>query len=493
MTLVGGQAPFGVGYSEADIAIEFFRSALTVNEAQSGTSEILRWIQEKNAETVTSISIVPLTELKQWKFEPGSGNIVHSSGRFFSIEGVAVETNWGNVPTWQQPIINQPEIGFLGILTKRIGGVLHFLMQAKIEPGNLHKVQLSPTLQATKSNYTRVHKGSRPLFLEYFNGEKPSRVLLDQLQSEQGARFLRKRNRNIIVQISDEELNEVPENFVWLTLGQIKALLRFDNIVNMDSRSVVSGISFGSHDPTSLRYLLALAGDVESGDSLLSSMLDGATHLHDFRSILSWLTDLKSRFDLTVRSIPLRDVEGWVFDGGQIRHRLGRYFTVIGVSVSIGNREVVSWDQPMIRPAQEGILAFLVKRIGGVYHFLVQAKLEAGNFDVVEFAPTVQCLTGNYRVGESEYSVPFLSDVLNAAPEQIWYSAMQSEEGGRFFEEQNRNVIVEVGDSFPIAVPDNYCWMTLPQLHTFMMFNNFLNIAARSLISALAPRGGARR
>jgi oxidase EvaA len=70
---------------------------------------------------------------------------------------------------------------------------------------------------------------------------------------------------------------------------------------------------------------------------------------------------------------------------------------------------------------------------------------------------------------------------------------MQSEEGGRFFEEQNRNMIVEVRDSFPIAVPDNYCWMTLPQLHTFMMFNNFLNIAARSLISALAPRGGARR
>src|SRR5262249_6306151 len=155
----------------------------------------------------------------------------------------------------------------------------------------------------------------------------------------------------------------------------------------------------------------------------------------------------------------------------------GRYFSVIGVTVAIRNREVVSWDQPMIKPAQEGIIAFIVKRINGIYHFLVQAKLEPGNFDIIELAPTVQCLTGNYRTGLNEYSVPFLHEILNAPPHRIWYSAMQSEEGGRFFEEQNRNMIVEVDDELPAEAPPNYCWMTLHQLHTFMMFNNFLNIA----------------
>ena len=74
-------------------------------------------------------------------------------------------------------------------------------MQAKIEPGNVNNVQLSPTLQATKSNYTRAHQGKSPAYLEYFVNATPYQILLDQLQSEQGARFLRKRNRNIILVI----------------------------------------------------------------------------------------------------------------------------------------------------------------------------------------------------------------------------------------------------------------------------------------------------
>ena len=32
---------------------------------------------------------------------------------------------------WKQPIINQPEIG-LGFITKEFNGILHFLVQAKV-------------------------------------------------------------------------------------------------------------------------------------------------------------------------------------------------------------------------------------------------------------------------------------------------------------------------------------------------------------------------
>ncbi len=115
-------------------------------------------------------------------FAGDTGNLIHESGKFFSIEGITVRTNWGQVPEWDQPIINQPEIGLLGILAKRINGILHFLMQAKIEPGNINLVQISPTLQATKSNAARVHKGNPPHYLDYFTAERRNvRVLLDQL------------------------------------------------------------------------------------------------------------------------------------------------------------------------------------------------------------------------------------------------------------------------------------------------------------------------
>jgi oxidase EvaA len=465
--------------------IDFFRSALVKDSSAIPTNEILEWIRKKNEEVSTIVNVIPLNEMRNWQFDKHTGNIVHESGRFFSIEGVRIETNWGNVPCWEQPIINQPEIGFLGFLTKKINGVLHFLMQAKIEPGNINCVQLSPTLQATKSNYTRVHKGKSPTFLEYFNGEKKVRVLLDQLQSEQGARFLRKRNRNIIIEIEENEKLEIPDNFIWVTLGQLKELTRFDNVVNMDSRTVISGIPFGSYDSRTLDYFSALSNLGYINKHLLHSMLNSEVYLNDFDKIISWITDLKSRYELRVTSVPLNSVRGWINDGKTVTHNKKKYFSVIGTNVEIGNREVISWDQPMILPAQEGILAFLVKPINGVYHFLVQAKLEAGNFDIVELAPTVQCLTGNYRTGQSEYSVPFIQDVLSAEANKIWYSSNQSEEGGRFYREQNRNMIVEASDDFPVEVPENYCWMTLNQLSTFIRFNNYLNIAARSLISAI--------
>lgn len=128
-------------------------------------------------------------------------------------------------------------------------------MQAKIEPGNLNIVQLSPTLQATRSNYTRVHGGKSPNYLEYFNGEKEVYVLVDQLQSEQGARFLHKRNRNIIVEINEDEEISVKDGFIWVSLGQIKELLRYPNVVNMDSRTVISCIKFGNYSEQSLKLL----------------------------------------------------------------------------------------------------------------------------------------------------------------------------------------------------------------------------------------------
>lgn len=468
------------------IEAEFFKSALAMDSDVNSNAEIIDWVASKNFSANTRIEQIPLDQMRHWLVDSATGSVVHDSGKFFSIEGIQVETNWSSLTSWEQPIINQPEIGYLGILAQKHNGVLHFLMQGKIEPGNLNIVQISPTLQATKSNYTQVHKGKKPLFLEYFNGEIKVAVLLDQLQSEQGARFLRKRNRNIIVEVDEGESLTVPDNFIWATLGQLKQLIRRDNLVNMDTRTVISGIPFGSYGTATLEFFSALSKSQRINDCLLNSALNNEIYLNDFNQITSWMTGLKSRYDLSVKRKPLKLMTDWGFDGASIRHKDDKYFSVIGVNVEIGNREVVSWDQPMIKPSQEGIIAFIVKSINGVYHFLVQAKLEAGNFDVIELAPTVQCLTGNYRTGFNEYSVPFINDVLHAHPDNIWYAAMQSEEGGRFFKEQNRNMIIEVGEDFPIDVPEKYCWMTLNQLSTFIVFNNYLNIAARSLVSAIA-------
>ncbi|MBL4593062.1 MAG: NDP-hexose 2,3-dehydratase family protein [Flavobacteriales bacterium] len=465
--------------SNNSVEHSFLKSALTLDNPFLSTENFMTWLEEKKTNVNHKITPIKFSEMSNWGFNETTGNLEHDSGKFFSIEGINVKTNWGTVKEWSQPIINQPEIGFLGIITKKIDGVLYFLMQAKIEPGNINAVQLSPTLQATKSNYTQVHQGNTPLYLEYFLDDREDvTVLLDQLQSEQGARFLKKRNRNIIIEVTSNI--EVKEDFCWLTLGQIKELLTFDNVINMDTRTVISGIPYG--DLNTLQEI-----GITNQSDFLSSELDTYNSLHNIETVISWITKHKAFAELEVNQIPLNSISDWTKDDESIYHKDHKYFSVIAVKAEIGNREVHSWTQPLVKSAQEGVIAFIIKKINGVVHFLVQAKLESGNFDIIELAPTVQCLTGNYRKGENDYEVEFLDYVLNpeAKNATVRYSAFQSEEGGRFFEEQNKNMIIEVGDDFDVNVPDKYIWMTLNQIKTFIKFNNYLNIQSRSLLSAI--------
>jgi dTDP-4-dehydro-6-deoxy-alpha-D-glucopyranose 2,3-dehydratase len=349
-------------------------------------------------------------------------------------------------------------------------------------------VQISPTLQATKSNYTRVHGGKSPAYLEHFLNAPPSSILLDQLQSEQGARFLSKRNRNIIVEAAEPPA--ALDGFRWLTLGQIKRLLREPNTINMDTRTVISGISYGEYDERA-EYYFEIFSELfppssESAFEFLRSFLHGGTALHGIDELISWVSHLRSRYELRIRPKPLGALTQWVLGKDEIYHEHRKFFRVVGADVRINGREVGAWSQPLIESAQEGIIAFLIKKIDGVYHFLVQAKLEPGNFDIIEFAPSVQCLTGNYRETPRHLRPAFLDDLLDAPAERILLDTMQSEEGGRFFREQNRNMMVLVADDFPIDCGENFRWMTLNQIKLFIRFNNYLNMQARSLLSAIS-------
>lgn len=462
-----------------NIHFDFLKSALEKKDI----ANTVDWIQKQNEAVEVSIKKVPFKKLDKWHFDKANGNLRHETGKFFSIDGIKVNTNWGNIEEWSQPIINQPEIGFLGFIVKKIDGVLQFLVQAKIEPGNVNFVQLSPTLQATRSNYQQTHGGKKPLYLEYFQNATKEQILLDQLQSEQGARFLRKRNRNIIIRV--EEDIEVYDNFIWLSLGELKSLMQLDNIVNMDTRTVISGIPFGEFSSETIDFFnyLNKSGDYQT--KFLKSALLKDKALHSIEEIITFMTQIKSVNDLDIKHIPLNEMQDWIVKEDEIKRKDEKYFKIIGVEVEIGNREVVKWSQPMVEPAQEGLCAFVCKEIDGILHFAIQAKLECGNHDIVEFAPTVQTLTGDYKQ-TAKGTLPFLDYVLNAKDESVYFDTLQSEEGGRFYKEQNRNMIVMAGDEIMDELPENYIWMTLNQLYVFIKFNNYLNIQARNLIATIS-------
>jgi oxidase EvaA len=427
---------------------------------------------------------IPFADLSQWSFDTKDGFLAHASGKFFSIRGLRVRTNHGPVAEWDQPIINQPEIGILGIVSSVRGGVRRFLMQAKMEPGNVNTLQLSPTVQATRSNYTRVHGGRRPTYLECFTDRGASKVIVDQLQSEQGARFLRKRNRNILVDVAGDL--PLHEDFFWLTLGQIRRLLTKDNIVNMDARTVLACAPVRA-DAAALGGADFVVGgrrvDGFAKDVLVSASSDDAG-AHSMDDVLSWLSEMKSRAEMEIETIPLGDLRGWSRDAKEIRHESGRHFSVVAVSVEAGSREVVSWTQPLLRHFSVGVTGFLVKKMGGTLHFLARASVEPGNFDVADVGPTV-AVSGSADGSWAEPRPPFLDRFLDAAPGSVRYSAIQSEEGGRFYHFQNRYMFVEVPASEELAVPEDFIWMTLAQLRELTRFG-VVNIEARDLLACLS-------
>jgi dTDP-4-dehydro-6-deoxy-alpha-D-glucopyranose 2,3-dehydratase len=428
----------------------FLLSALTEKNQFINTNEVIPWLNAFMSSSQFSVEQIPFTELEEWYFEKVTGNLVHTSGKFFKICGIRVSTNFGPIEEWDQPIIDQSEIGILGIICKNFKGVYYFLMQAKMEPGNVNAIQIGPTVQATRSNYTQVHKGKLPLYLDYFLQREKSNFLIDQLQSEQGCRFLKKRNRNMIVEINDDI--QVHDGFCWLTLRQIKELLKVDNMVNMDARSILSSISLSDKEG-----------------------------YHDCDGIISWVSELKTKYKLNVAKIPLRDVSNWICTEKEIIHESKRFFSVIAVSVKAQNREVARWTQPIVKSPSNGLLGFITKKMNNVLHFLVQAKVEPGNFDIIDLAPTVSCSEVKLRMKET-LNPPFLDLFMNADPKQIRYSADQSEEGGRFFHFQNKNIVIEIDAATNLEIPENFIWMTLGQIQNLLK-HGYFNMDARSILS----------
>jgi oxidase EvaA len=467
----------------------FLRSALTSESCLQSTDDFLTWFRSRCRVNRMEVRQIPFSEADLWYFADRPHRLAHRSGRFFTIEGIRVKP-FETTPGWDQPIINQPEVGILGIITTEFNGVRHFLMQAKMEPGNVNITQLSPTVQATYSNYTQVHQGKKPLYQEYFTEGSNSKILIDQLQSEQGARFLRKRNRNMIVEVA-KDIN-VHDDFCWLTLGQIKQLLTAENMVNMDARSVLSCIPFVDSGRSPYHAAGRRIGPEHCGvfghrltgfaKDLFFSMIERERAKHSLDEIIGWFTELKTKCRYSVERIPLNEVRGWVFTDKEIRHETGRYFSVIAVSVEANSREVIRWTQPLLKHIGCGVVGFLCKKINDVLHFLVRASLEPGNLDVIDMGPTVACSNASERI---KHNPPdFLGLFLTATPDQVRYSTVQSEEGGRFFNFQNRYMIVELPGNTRFDAPKNFIWMTLRQIMDLVK-HGYFNIEARSLICSV--------
>ena len=440
------------------------------------TEELLSWIQELNKTTHVRVQESSISNDSFWFYDDYNGEILNRKRSFFSIKGMRRFEN--AVFIREQPIIVQPEIGYLGIICREINGELNFLMQAKIEPGNINCVQISPTIQATKSNFTRAHGGKLPTYFELFDHSERYEVIYDQIQSEQATRFYKKRNRNMIM-IVNEEFKVYP-NFRWMTLGQIKKLMEIDTLVNMDTRTVLSGIPLitQSIDKDEKRLLSSSFRD----QALFQSIFSANPHEH-LPNIFHRLNNYKMFHEVTTVTVPLNQLIDWVVDEYGVTCKKPADFMVRYYDIEIEGREVQHWTQPLFKAIGKATFGLLSRVANGKRQYLVKIKPEIGSFDKIEVGPSIQWEPTHYISDDNEIDRLFRKKYENK--QDIMINVLLSEEGGRFYHEQNYNVIIEIGTEELSDLPEEYIWVDLYTLAFLVQTNNNLNIQLRNLMSLI--------
>ena len=214
--------------------LDFFLSCIEKKPQLGRIESLLKWLGEQRNQCQMHVDIVPISGIEKWRVDPATGFISHETSEFFEVVGIQIRNGeQREYSAWCQPIIYQKEMGILGILCRRVNGERQYLLQAKTEPGNNCKVQISPTLQATISNLKRAHGGAKPLFAKYFEDPLPGSVLYATYQGEDGGRLYLKSNLNMLVEVDENEVREIPSNFRWFTMYEIKQLLKYENVINL--------------------------------------------------------------------------------------------------------------------------------------------------------------------------------------------------------------------------------------------------------------------
>ena len=390
---------------------------------------ILKWLSNQRKKHLLTIKKKDLNSLDKWVLN--KREIYHQSKKFFKIVGLRIQSNFYKKKKWDQPIIVQNEIGILGIIknlkTKK------YLLQAKVEPGNINKIQISPTVQATRSNYSRIHKGKTIPYLKYFIRKNKN----FSLQSEQPFRYLNKKNSNIISNVS-KKIN-LDDNFRWFSKKEINSLLKKKNIINMDTLSVFSSF-------------------VKKKKNNFS--------LNSDKKIYKWSNSLDKKYFLRNKIINLNSIKKWNLNKKKIFNKKNVYFSVIGINVKTNKREITEWDQPIIQGTKMAFTGYLVKKFKSTDHYLCRYILKPGSKESSYTCSVNTSKLSNFKKNEdlTDFQKKLLSKYFINSEKKLFYDNILSDEGGRFYHSQIRYMVYKLKKNENITLPENYIWFSQNQI-----------------------------
>ena len=214
--------------------------------------------------------------------------------------------------------------------------------------------------------------------------------------------------------------------------------------------------------------------------------------MHSLYYLERWFKKLKKKYFIKRKVIPLSEIKNWHFSKRSIYHKSKKYFSIIGIKITSNTREIPEWEQPIIQEMKLGLSGFLTKKMNFTYHYLVRFSLEPGLKNpgltcTVRTSDVKNCLKNNNYADlkDSNLVRHYLKKYfIGNTNGKIIYNKIQSDEGGRFFQSQSKNIIVQIDEKEKIKLNQNYIWMSHNQVLHFIQKGLF-NIEARILFTCL--------
>ena len=409
---------------------------------------VIKWLSNQRRRQLLSVKKKDLSKLTKWVY--GKKEIYHKSKKFFKIVGIRIHSNFYRKKKWDQPIIVQNEIGILGII-KNVK-TNKYLLQAKVEPGNVNKIQISPTVQATRSNYSRIHGGKTIPFLNYF--KKKNKHF--SLQTEQAFRYYNKKNSNIVSYVSKKI--DLDPKYRWFSKIEILDLLKKKNLINMDTLSVFSSF-------------------------IKKRKIDFP--LNNKKTIIKWRNSLNKKYFLKNKIINLNLIKDWNLTKKKISHKTKNYFSVIGIKVKTNKREITSWSQPIVEGSKMSFVGYLIKKFKNTNHYLCRYILKPGS-KVGTYTCSVntsQFIGYKKSKDLTNFQKKLISKFFINSKDKI-YDNILSDEGGRFYHSQIKYMACKLNKDQEVELPESYIWLSQNQIID-LIHQQKIDIEARLLFGII--------
>lgn len=221
------------------------------------------------------------------------------------------------------------------------------------------------------------------------------------------------------------------------------------------------------------------------------TLIKPKNYLEERREFYKWynlnLIKIKSKIKIQKENFSNLDIEQWSINQRKsIKSK--DFYSIIAIDTkNTFSREVkTGWSQPMIKEKYNpaGLIVLFRKEINSIPYYLVNCKFEPGNINLVHVSPTIQKTFSNIKFNKNLKDY-YYKTYNKYKSERSIVNTLVSEDGGRFYKKQSRNVILDTTNKKIVTIDNTFKWVSFYLLKEINSKSKIINPHIRSLLSII--------